>query len=297
MIDNVYVITGASSFIGVALIETLVNKGKTIYAICREHSENLYKIPQHENVHIIYCDLSKLNELEMMIKEHCHIFYHLGWSTVEKNNLYLQNENVRYTLDGVHVAKKLGCHTFIGAGSQAEYGIANVPLDEDTPTLPVTGYGMAKLCAGQMSKKLCAELEMKHVWARILSVYGKYAHKNTFLNYVINTIANNEIPNLTHCEQIWDFLHVLDCADILYQLSKVGQDGKVYVVGSGDAKTLKYYVEIIRQTINPKGVINFGAKEIHYDTPTFLLSKEKFCGLIEYGKVFDADIIKEIIQK
>ena len=39
--------------------------------------------------------------------------------------MYIQNKNVEYTLDAVYLAKRFGCDTFIGAGSQAEYGIVN----------------------------------------------------------------------------------------------------------------------------------------------------------------------------
>ena len=39
--------------------------------------------------------------------------------------MYLQNLNVKYALDAVRLAKRLGCRRFIGIGPQAEYGVQN----------------------------------------------------------------------------------------------------------------------------------------------------------------------------
>ena len=63
----------------------------------------------------------------------------------------LQNNNVKYALQAVKAAKELGCTRFVGAGSQAEYGRVEGTLTPDTPAFPENGYGIAKLCAGQMT--------------------------------------------------------------------------------------------------------------------------------------------------
>ena len=55
-------------------------------------------------------------------------------------------------MDAVNLAHRLGCEFFIGAGSQAEYGRVEGKLNAQVPTNPENGYGMAKLCAGQMSR-------------------------------------------------------------------------------------------------------------------------------------------------
>lgn len=70
---------------------------------------------------------------------------------------------------------------FVGAGSQAEYGRVNHALTPDTPCFPENGYGMAKLCAGQMSRVECEKLGLVHIWPRILSVYGPYDGKNAMI--------------------------------------------------------------------------------------------------------------------
>lgn len=91
--------------------------------------------------------------------------------------MYLQNYNVIYALDAVELAHCCGCRTFVGAGSQAEYGRFEGKLRPDTPAFPENGYGMAKLCAGEMTRIQAHKYGIKHIWARILSVYGPYDRK------------------------------------------------------------------------------------------------------------------------
>ena len=61
---------------------------------------------------------------------------------------------------------------FVGAGSQAEFGIANAKLSDELPKDPKTGFGIAKLAACRLSQLECANLGIRHVWGRILSCYG-----------------------------------------------------------------------------------------------------------------------------
>lgn len=271
-----YVVTGATSFIGSGLLRRLSKEGHRIYAVCRPKSERMYRIPQSENIVKVECELNNLSDLEHTIKEKCDVFYHLGWHTCEKNNMYAQNENVKHTLDAVNAAFKLGCTTFIGAGSQAEYGLANKKLTETVPADPIMGYGMAKLCAGQMSRKMCSNLGIRHIWTRILSVYGPMDADRNLVMYIVKTLLDGKIPELSEGKQIWDFLYVDDCAEALYLLDKHGKDGQVYNVGSGEEITIKEYAEKIRKVISARIPelssieLNFGAKPYSSETPMFL---------------------------
>lgn len=269
--NKTYVVTGATSFIASGLLRELIIHAEKIYAICRPNSKKKYRIPISNKIEIIECELEDLLELDKKIKVDCDVFFHLGWEgTGDKNNMYLQNQNVKYTLDATFMAKKLGCHTFIGAGSQAEYGIANTKLKTDTATFPVTGYGIGKLCAGQMSRKACEQLGIKHIWTRILSVYGPMDASGTLVMSMIDKLLKGECPKLTKGEQVWDYLHIDDCAKALYLISEYGHDSEIYNVGSGEEILLKKYAEIIKEIVNSDIEVQFGAIPYNANTPMFL---------------------------
>ena len=142
------VITGPTGSIGLALINELVSNGVEVVAVVRPGSRRADRIKTSDMVKRVDCDLSELNKLPKLIREGADVYYHFGWDGTfgnSRNNMYGQNLNVIYALDAVEAAFALGCDTFIGAGSQAEYGRYEGSLNESVPTFPENGYGIAKL--------------------------------------------------------------------------------------------------------------------------------------------------------
>lgn len=256
------VITGATGAIGVALVKELIKNDVEVLVILRKNSDRNNNIPNHPLVTRLYCDLENIGECENTTNKEFDVFYHFAWAGTTgnaRNDVYLQNRNVKYSLDAVKCAARFGCKRFVGAGSQAEYGRVNEPLKPDTPTFPENGYGMAKLCAGMMTGLFCRKNNMEHVWVRVLSVYGPCDGKNSMVMSTIDKLKNGVTPNLTKGEQVWDYLHSLDAARAFYLVGEYGKDGKTYVLGSGKARRLKEYIEDIKNAINPNVSINYGA--------------------------------------
>lgn len=266
------VITGPTGAVGTALIQKLAAEGVRVYAVVRKESGRIGNLPKDPLVVPVFLDLSRLSELKEKIPEPCDVFYHLGWAGTigaGRDDVYLQNQNVKYTLDAVRAAKELGCRRFVGAGSQAEYGRVEGLLRPDTPAVPETGYGMAKLCAGQMSRLICEQLEMEHIWVRILSVYGPYDGEKTMIMSAIRAFLQRETPEFTAGEQLWDYLYSKDAALALYLLGGKGVSGKTYCLGSGQARKLAEYITILRDSIHPSlpmklGAVPYGEKQVMY---------------------------------
>lgn len=259
------VMTGPTGAIGVALIEQCINENIEVYALCRKDSRRISNIPQSPLVHIIFCDLQKMSEFNDDQIKCADVFYHFGWAATigaGRNDMPLQIQNIQYTIDAVHLAKRLGCSVFVGAGSQAEYGRVEGKLNAEVPTFPENGYGMAKLCAGQMSRVECEKLGLKHIWTRILSIYGPYDGDATMITSTIKKLLNGQIPELTKGEQMWDYMYSKDVAKAFVALGDRGVHGKIYCLGSGQVRPLKEYIEILRDKIDVKAKLGFG--EIPY---------------------------------
>lgn len=253
------VITGATGAIGTALIKKLITRHMRVLVLTRENSSRNSRIPQSPFVEVRYCSLENLHDLE--VEEEYDVFYHLAWAGTfgsARNDFYLQNKNVEYALDAVAAAKRLGCHTFIGAGSQAEYGRVEGVLKPDTPVFPENGYGCAKLCAGQMTREFAHKLGLKHIWVRILSVYGPNDGDQTMVMSAVRKLKNGEVPQFTKGEQMWDYLYSSDAAEAFVLMGEKGKDGKVYVLGSGKARPLSEYIEDIRSAAAPEGKVGLG---------------------------------------
>ncbi len=256
------IITGATGAVGTALIDEMIKNDIEVLVFCHEGSLRNKQIPDHPLVTKLYCDLTELADVQNTTGKEYDIFYHLAWAGTTgaaRNNMYLQNQNVKFALDATLAAKRFGCSVFIGAGSQAEYGRVEGKLKADTPVFPEMGYGIGKLCAGQMTREYAHSLGMKHIWTRILSIYGPNDGMQSMIMSTIAALRNGDVPQFTRGEQLWDYLYSGDAAKAFRLLGKKGIDGKTYVLGSGKVYPLIEYIKIIRDIVAPKAELEIGA--------------------------------------
>lgn len=291
------VITGATGAIGMALIYKCINNGIQVLVLCHKGSERNKYIPVNKLVKVCEYSLEELTSLDVTGLSG-DVFYHLAWKGTfgrERNELYSQLNNVRYTLDAVTLAKKLGCKRFVGVGSQAEYGRPGIKLSPDTFPDPENGYGAAKLSAGIMSRLLCERLQIEHIWTRILSVYGPYDGADTMVTSTLLKMLKGEHISLTKGEQKWDYLFSEDAAEALFRLGNSKEVGKVYVLGSGTSRPLKEYVEIMKQETGYVHEVGYG--EIAY-SPKQVMKLEADISGLEKDILFKPEItFEEGIQK
>ncbi len=264
-------VTGPTGSIGSELVKELIREGHHVMAIVRPGSSRISNLPVSDVVRVTECDISDYKSL--FGKGRCDIFYHLAWAgtTVSsRSDPDLQSDNIQYALDAVSLAKDWGAKKFIGTGSQAEYGPSDIPLTPSTPIRPVSAYGVAKYAAGRLCGMCCRENNMEFNWTRILSTYGKNDSSGTLIRYVIDTLKDGKAPQLTRCEQVWDYIYSEDCAKALISVGDRGIDGKTYCIGSGSSRPLKDFVEDIRSIVNPDSTIDYGAIDYYPDQPMML---------------------------
>lgn len=292
------IVTGATGMIGTALIKELLRSNIEVTAIVRPDSDRKDRLAGEiaklgdvqENFHIALLNLSDLGEDEAEVAlrrtfggdksalanvsaestadgDICDMFFHLGWEGTfgaSRNDKELQDKNVKNTLDAVWLAYKLGASVFVGAGSQAEYGRVQdgTKLSASTPTHPENEYGRGKLKAGIDSRAVCKALGIRHIWCRILSVYGPGDGSKTMIMSGIYSLLRGERPKFTKGEQLWDYMYVEDTAKAMVLLAERGEDGSVYPLGSGSVRPLREYMEIIRDNTNKNAELGIG--EIEY---------------------------------
>lgn len=254
-------ITGATGTVGIGLVHCLIQNSVSVTVLCRNGSERRKYIPMHPLVHVLDGDLKELDKISPMLVGSVDAFFHLGWmgtTGAARNDMLLQNENIVCTLQAVQLAHRLGCTVFVGAGSQAEYGRVEGKLQPSTPTFPENGYGIAKLCAGQMSRVQCRMLGIDHIWMRILSVYGPGDTSGSMVMSSIRAMLRGDMPAYTRGEQHWDYLFSEDAGRALWLAARCGRNGATYPLGSGQAYPLREYILQIRDVVAPEKHIRFG---------------------------------------
>ena len=262
-------ITGATGVVGMALVNKCIRDGVEAVLLVNPESRRLDRIPDDPHVSVIKCglddlagaDADSLGVEEISAGRYADVMIHLAWGGTfgdARNDKPLQDKNEQYALDAVRLAARLGCSAFVGAGSQAEYGRVEGALSPDTPCNPENEYGRAKHRASVSTRELCAKLGIRHIWPRILSIYGPYDGDKTMVISLITKLLAGEKPALTKGEQIWDYLYADDVADAFMLLADKGKDGGIYPIGSGEPRPLREYIEIIRDCIDPSLPLGFG---------------------------------------
>lgn len=269
------VITGPTGAIGHALIEKCISNGDEVLAVCRKGSSRIDSLPKDAMMSVLELNLSDYDEYISNASAPdvpYDVFYHFAWNGTtgaSRNDTDLQSKNVQNALSAVKLASYFGCKTFIGAGSQAEYGRVEGALKADTPAFPENGYGIAKLCAGQLTRILCGQLGIKHIWTRILSVYGPYDGEGSMIISSLRKMIRGEESGFTKGEQEWDYLYCGDAARAMYLLAQKGIGDKIYVIGSGKTRKLMDYINVIDEKVNPSvhpvmGVVPYSDKQVMY---------------------------------
>jgi nucleoside-diphosphate-sugar epimerase len=255
------VITGATSFIGCHLISKLSQLGYYIYAIVRPDSGNLSKLEDYNNLEIIELDLDNSDFISTKIKKKCDFFFHLAWDGTRgsaRDNHDLQYKNYVNSVKTVEEANKLGCSVYIDAGSQAEYGLYNEVITEDTPCLPVTEYGKSKYNFFKDASILCKKYNIAFKEPRFFSLYGPDDYEETMIISMVKKMINNEDCNATEGIQNWNFLHIDDAVEGMVKLCNTKCADGPYNFGSNDTRQLREFVESIYEITNSSSKLNFG---------------------------------------
>lgn len=267
---NSVIITGATSLVGAATIDECIKNNVWVTALVRKSSSKLDHIPDSPLVHVIECDLEELSDIKNDVKG--DVFYHFGWSNTSKTgrmDSVLQAENIGFSINALHLAKRIGCKKFIGAGSQAEYGIhVSKQTSPDSPLYPQEAYGAAKASAGWLCKFEAEKLDIDFAWVRIFSLIGKYEHESTLIQTTLKKMINNEKCSFSPCTHSWDYLYSADAGKAFYLLGEKFSGIKFYCLGSGKSRPLCEYITEIKEILGSKSELGFGDIPYPHMPPT-----------------------------
>ena len=254
-------ITGATGFVGSHVARYLLAQDCDVAALIRATSDPWRIADILPRVRVLAGDLANLSATAESIKSFApQVTIHLAWQGVgnRHRNDPQQIANLSATLHLLEQVRAAGCRVWIGLGSQAEYGICDCAINEETPTHPTTMYGATKLCAYLLTQQICRQHELRFAWLRLFSAYGPADDRNWMIPYVILTLLRGETPALTAGAQQWDYLFVEDAVRAIYLAATDARASGVYNLGSGETHAIRDAVEHIRDLIAPGLPLGFG---------------------------------------
>lgn len=294
------VITGATSFIGLNLLNYLLNDYKII-AVVRPNSKKFEKLPLNNNLSVIELNLEEYDKLFSSVKENIYGFIHLAWNGThgsDRENIEMQKLNYKFSISALHSAVKLNAKIFLSAGSQAEYGLQNDIITEDTVPQPVTAYGKNKLKFYEYGMKFSSGRQLKFLEPRFFSLYGVGDYEGTLIMSMLDKMQKNETCDLTDCTQKWNFLNIKDAVSGMKILIE-NKDIKsgAYNFASNDTRELKSFLLEMKAITQSRSKLRFGAV-LHNDSGNYGINPDirKLLNLGWKLKVSFEDGIREIIN-
>ncbi|GAB3579724.1 NAD(P)-dependent oxidoreductase [Hymenobacter daeguensis] len=254
-------LTGATGFIGSYLAEELVAQGYEVAALRRGQSDP-WRVAAIQD-QLTWINLDAPDWEQQLLAWQAEYLVHSAWLGVgvgQRDNWQSQLSNLTFTMQLLQILAQGPLKKVVVLGSQAEYGAFHGRIDETCPAQPTAAYGAVKVATLALVQAYCQAHGLEWYWLRVFAVFGPREDKHWFVSFVAASLLRHETPDLTGCEQQYDYLFVKDLARAIVQTvpAASGLSG-VYNIGANHATSLKKIVDTLRELTGSATPVNYGA--------------------------------------
>jgi UDP-glucose 4-epimerase len=253
-------LTGAAGFVGAATLNALLADGHEVAAPVRPGSPAPRLLPFDGRYRRFDTDLRDAEGVSAAIAAfRPDSVIHLAWWGVA-NSARFERRQIAENIDAacaIAEAAAAGASSFVGIGSQGEYGRVET-MREDVLPAPTTLYGASKLAALFLTRQLAAQAGVRHAWGRIFSTYGPGDNEGWLIPTLINTMLAGQRPQVTLGTQYWDWLYVDDVARAIVAMAVTPAAEGIFNIGSGQPVMVRNVIETVRDLAAPGMELVYG---------------------------------------
>jgi nucleoside-diphosphate-sugar epimerase len=246
---KIYLMTGASGFIGSCLLRELLAKGSNVHILLRKEA-NVWRIKDllHETkVHFEdLSDVKRLSKLTNKIKP--DIIYHLAaygaYSSQNDADLCIKT-NIIGTWNLLKATSDVDYELFVNTGSSSEYGFKKTAMNENDCLEPASDYAVTKSSQTLLCSYFAKKNKKPIVTLRPFSVYGPYEDKNRFIPTLLKSLYLCKKMDLVSSTISRDWLYVDDMVSaylLTHRLKKYG--GEIFNIGTATQNTIEDVVKL-----------------------------------------------------
>ena len=244
-------ISGASGFIGLPLVEKLSESGCEVMALSRTCIET----KTTSTVQWLKADLSLPESYREEVKAFSpEIVVHLSWQDIPDFSFDTSIMNLNQSLEFLAFVLEIeSCNKILISGSCLEYNKAQGECKESDVCSPKDHFTWAKNSIYSWLSMRCAQKEVVLGWFRIFYVYGPGQRPGSLVPTILSSLKNNELPYLRTPKNANDYIFIDDVIDAFYAaiISEKISSG-IYNLGSGTSTTVldicRYAEQIILGT-------------------------------------------------
>ncbi len=274
--NNIFLITGASGFIGSNLLRRLVDEKVQAHIILRKNSKTWRIKDILDKVKIHTGDLSKFNEVQQIVnKTRPTVIYHLtsyGAYPYQKNVENILKTNVFGTWNLLKALSNHKYKLFVNTGSSSEYGFKKKPMKEIDLLVPTSYYAVAKSTQTHLCSHMANESNKPIVTLRPFSVYGPYEEPSRLIPTLLKSLYIGKKMRLVSPNIARDFIYIDDMVDAYLKIEELQQyQGTVFNIGTGIQSTIKQVVKTAFKISSKKIPLEWGRmKPRSWDTTNWV---------------------------
>jgi len=243
-------VTGASGFLGRALLPVLVADGFEVHGVARSVQPALSGVRWHAAD--LLTEAGRAHALSATRPTH---LVHLAWEARPGryrddpvNHLWAKS-----SIDLLARARACGTGRILGIGSCLEYGPQDGLCDERASQCrPTTLYGQAKLAAAE------AYIAAGAAWGRVFVPFGPHEPQARLIPSLIRSLRAGQNFDCSHGGQLRDFIYVDDLAQMIAAVLASKLTGAVNLA-SGEVRSLRSVIEHVAGLLDARHLIRFGA--------------------------------------
>lgn len=249
MVDPV-ILTGATGFVGRAVLAELVAQGIPVHAISRKDGPVLDGVFWHS------ADLLT-HEGRAAVADLAPRLIHCAWE-VEHGTFWTSPANALWQAASVDLARRFrdaGGQRLLALGTCAEYDpTAPGPWNESRPIAPATPYGQAKAALHRQLSDICGD---RLIWARLFHMYGPGEDRRRLIPFLIDRLSSGLTAEVRVPGLVRDYASTAHVARCLVALMRSGATG-AFDIGAGAPRLLGDLACIIASSLGAAGRLVLG---------------------------------------
>ncbi len=210
-------VTGASGFVGIHLVERLLAEGSRVTVLAR--SSSVLPARWRERVNVVACDDLIEQKLRRLVQAPIDTVFHLAAYGVRSNQRNI-GEMIAANVELPAVLVRLCAEwqaRMIMAGTFSEYRSpsSHTPLTEDSPLERSKLYGSSKAAGGLIASAIAAAGGTGFRLLRLFKVYGAGEAPHRLLPALVDGLGKRERVALSAGTQVLDFVYIDDVIEAM----------------------------------------------------------------------------------
>lgn len=277
MVADSVLVTGASGFIGVHLVNRLLAEGRAVTVLVRSPSE----LPAHwrDQATVITCQDFAEQSLRQLLRGSYGTVFHLAAYGVRPSHRDVQEMlaiNVGLPASLMQLCADWGAQ-MIMAGTFSEYRspAGRELLTEASPLEQGKLYGSSKAAGGLMASAIAKSNGAGFRLLRLFKVYGAGEAPHRLLPALVKGLERCERVSISTGTQILDFVYIDDVVEAMLRAEVHGQDEggiATWNVATGRANSVREFAERVAAAMGAEpDLLGFGAISMRKDDEPYLV--------------------------